>query len=234
MFQYIVGRRDEISETVYQQLARYRHTIFVGKLGWRLPNVVEGATVEEDEFDTESTIYVVALFSDAADDDRKIVGCARLLPTTRPYLLGSVFPALLDGRPIPCSDKIWEVSRFAISHTSFHEARQLCSRISQVVTNNHAEYIVGVLSCGTERCLTRLGVPVERLCEPRDYDGQRIVAFQADNRHGLAPIAESIQRRTVRPTRWAPPAAHEVPPELSLSIASARSASERVEHASPF
>jgi acyl homoserine lactone synthase len=186
MIQYIVGRRRELSEPIYERLTRYRYSIFVRKLGWTLPNLTVGANVEEDEFDTESTIYIVAQLSDG-----EIVGCARLLPTTRPYLLGSVFPALLDGRPVPCSDEIWEISRFAISHnnpTGLRAARQLCSQISQVVTEKRAETVVGVLSRGMERCLTRVGVRLERLGEPRQYDGQRILAFQADVRLGLAPM----------------------------------------------
>jgi acyl homoserine lactone synthase len=213
MLQYIVGCRHEISEPIYQQLTHYRHAIFVRKLGWSLPNLAAGANTEEDEFDTESTIYIVMQLADGT-----IVGCARLLPTTRPYLLGSVFPTLLDGRAIPCSEKIWEISRFAVSHgdsSGLNSARQLCSRISQVVLKKHGECVVGVLSCAVERCLERLGVRLKRWGEPRQYDGQRIVAFHADARHGLAPIAHASAIRNARLVPLAPRASHEVHSNLS-------------------
>ena len=52
-------------------------------------------------------VYVVG------EEAGRVVGCARLLPTTRPYLLGEVCPQLLNGMPPPSSPEIWELSRFA-------------------------------------------------------------------------------------------------------------------------
>ncbi|MBL8509853.1 MAG: GNAT family N-acetyltransferase, partial [Chitinimonas sp.] len=86
-------------------LARYRHRVFVEKLGWQL-KCQDG--LEFDQFDRPDTLYVVA-----QDQDDQVVGGARLLPTTRPYLLGEIFPQLLNGQPVPNSSDIWELSRFA-------------------------------------------------------------------------------------------------------------------------
>jgi N-acyl-L-homoserine lactone synthetase len=53
------------------------------------------------------------------DDEDRIQGCVRLLPTTGPTMLRDTFPLLLDGQPAPASDTIWESSRFGVD---------LCSR----------------------------------------------------------------------------------------------------------
>src|SRR5215469_16040477 len=88
-------------------LAHYRHRIFVEQLGWKLPSADEG--FERDQYDRDDTVYVVA-----HDDSGSICGCARLLPTTRPYLLQELFPFLLaDGVAPPESPLVWELSRFA-------------------------------------------------------------------------------------------------------------------------
>ena len=52
------------------------------------------------------TVYVIAV-----DHTDRIRGSARLLPTDQPYLLGEVFPSLLECEP-PSSREVWEMSRF--------------------------------------------------------------------------------------------------------------------------
>ena len=79
--------------------------VFVERFGWAL-HTKNG--MESDQFDRQDTVYVVA-----QDDRGHVSGCARLLPTTRPYLLGEAFPQLLNGLAPPCSPDVWELSRFA-------------------------------------------------------------------------------------------------------------------------
>ncbi len=84
-----------LPEAVDAALAHYRHQIFVGQLGWQLP--MADGRFERDQYDRDDTVYVVA-----RDADGAICGCARLLPTTRPYLLKDVFaPLLMRGVPAP-------------------------------------------------------------------------------------------------------------------------------------
>src|SRR5690606_14870461 len=64
--------------------------------------------IEQDQFDRPDTVYVIAV-----SDKGNVIGCARLLPTEKPYLLGEVFPALLNGLEPPASPEVWELSRFA-------------------------------------------------------------------------------------------------------------------------
>ncbi len=80
----IAGFQNNFSEGLYTKFKSYRYRVFVEYLGWELncPN-----NEELDQFDKVDTAYVVA-----QDRESNIIGCARLLPTTQPYLLGNISP----------------------------------------------------------------------------------------------------------------------------------------------
>jgi len=101
---YLSGRYDQLTTVKRQRLAQYRYQVFVERLGWQLSTPDD---FEFDQFDHSGTHYIVA-----QEEDGNIKGCARLLPTTQPYLLSEVFTALLGDQPAPCGDDIWELSRF--------------------------------------------------------------------------------------------------------------------------
>ena len=82
----------------------YRKKIFVDSLKWDIP-VVEGK-YEIDQFDNEDAVYLLAL-----DPKKEIhLGSVRLLPSSKPHLLGDVFPMLCD-QGVPRGDDIWEITR---------------------------------------------------------------------------------------------------------------------------
>jgi len=62
--------------------------------------------MEHDEFDTPSAQYLLWL-----DDAGKTRGVARLLPTTQPYMIQTLWPDLLGEQP-PMSGCVWEATRF--------------------------------------------------------------------------------------------------------------------------
>src|SRR5437899_5467935 len=105
IIEIITGTADSLPEGMLVVLARYRHRVFVERMGWKLPSMHR---MELDQFDRADTHYVVAL-----KPTGELVGTGRLLPTDRPYLLGEVFPQLLGSTPPPNSPDVWELSRFA-------------------------------------------------------------------------------------------------------------------------
>ncbi|WP_353326589.1 acyl-homoserine-lactone synthase [Chitiniphilus shinanonensis] len=160
-------------------MARYRHRVFIEKLGWNLP--CEHA-LEYDQFDRADTLYVLA-----RDDDGQIVGTARLLPTTRPYLLADVFPELLNGMPAPASPEVWELSRFAamdFSQADCGPLSQVSSRVAVALLNatlacageHGARRVVSVSPLGVERLLRKAGFCAHRLGPPVCVDGSPIFA----------------------------------------------------------
>jgi len=78
--QLLTGSHVELPIETFSRLSTYRYEVFCKKLGWQL-NVT--GDEETDQFDRADTLYVVA-----KNDLGNICGCARLLPTTKPYLLG--------------------------------------------------------------------------------------------------------------------------------------------------
>ncbi|HEY1604299.1 MAG TPA: acyl-homoserine-lactone synthase [Allosphingosinicella sp.] len=83
-----------------------RKQVFVDRLGWSLP--ARGSWLEVDQFDNDFAVYLLAL---AGDRHR---GSVRLLPSTGPNMLESLFPELCpDGAP--AGDDIWEISRLVTS-----------------------------------------------------------------------------------------------------------------------
>jgi acyl homoserine lactone synthase len=175
--QTITGTAHEFSPEFEIAVAAYRHRIFIEKLGWPLP--VENG-LERDQFDRPDTVYVVA-----RDRAGVICGCARLLPTTRPYLLGEVFPNLLGGQPVPSEAAVWELSRFAAATpdsygTSAAEAaintRTLLAAAVSGAATQGAERLITVSPLGIERLLQRMGVHAHRAGPPAYADGKPIFA----------------------------------------------------------
>ncbi len=166
----IAGLQTELPRGLYSALSAYRHEVFVGGLGWEL-DVRDG--YEQDQFDRADTIYVVA-----RNQDGRITGCARLLPTTRPYLLGEVFPELLNGLRPPSSPDVWELSRFAAvdlasascsrrSQMSSPEAVGLLQRAIQTAAQLGAKRLITVSPIGIERLLRSAGFHAHRAGPPK-------------------------------------------------------------------
>ena len=163
--QFLAGTTSDLSRQVVHELARYRFRVFVERLGWQLPCE---PGIEFDGFDRPDTVYVMA-----RSEPGQIVGCARLLPTTAPYLLSHVFPELLKGCALPCSPQVWELSRFAAMDleddatsnfgiTSSSAAVALLRASMRVAYERGASELVTVSPLGIERLLRRAGFEARR------------------------------------------------------------------------
>ena len=151
----IAAVADRLPGDLFNRVSHYRHKVFVEKLGWNLQTRND---LELDQFDRPDTIYVVS-----QDDDGQVNGCARLLPTDRPYLLGAVFPELLNGLPPPCSPEVWEISRFAavdFKQQASVAARQISSPITIKLLQ---ESIACAVAHGAKRLITVSPIGIERL-----------------------------------------------------------------------
>ena len=173
------GCSAELRPPLMTRLARYRHRVFVETLGWQLQC---RDALEWDQFDREDTLYVIA--QNAVGD---VIGTARLLPTTRPYLLSEVFPVLLNGAAPPQSPTVWELSRFAavdFGGTTGSALNQFSSPIttgllraaSRCAMAQGAQRMVTVSPLGVERLLRRTGFQSHRLGPPMVVNQQPLFA----------------------------------------------------------
>jgi acyl homoserine lactone synthase len=175
----ISGAVAGLPEGYYGRVAHYRHRVFVEQLGWRL-EARDGA--EADQFDRADTVYVMV-----EDEAGNIAGCARLLQTTRPYLLAEVFPQLLNGLAPPSDPTVWELSRFAamdfnaraatpLAQFSSSATAQLMRAAVACAAGHGAQRLITVSPVGIERLIRRLGLQAHRAGPPMIIDGHAIFA----------------------------------------------------------
>jgi len=173
------GKPASLGPGLMEALARYRHRVFIDKLGWKL---MANEGLELDQFDRDDTLYVVA-HTHAGD----VVGTARLLPTERPYLLGEIFPQLMAGAELPCDREVWELSRFAatdlsapresaLSQFSSPIAVALLGYALRVAASHGVQRLITVSPLGVERLLRREGFAARRAAPPLVIDGHEVFA----------------------------------------------------------
>ncbi|HET7575633.1 MAG TPA: acyl-homoserine-lactone synthase [Sphingomicrobium sp.] len=101
------GCLEPCSDRTLRAMFEDRKSVFVDLLKWDLP-VLHGR-FELDDFDDSRATYVII-----ADGDGDHLGSARLLPTTRPHILDSLF-AHLCAAPAPIGSQVFEITRFCLS-----------------------------------------------------------------------------------------------------------------------
>lgn len=180
--QFFAGTAKEWPAHIYPEFLRYRHRIFVEKLGWNLPGH-DG--MEFDQFDREDTIHIAA-----CNRVGEINAYSRLLPTLKPYLLAEVFPQLMDGRCLPRRRDTWELSRFtardpymiapAARKSLFFSLRSielLCHSVA-VAASQGAKNLLFVACPGMVTLVERANFDVQAMGPAKIIDGHRILAAQ--------------------------------------------------------
>ncbi|WP_416457053.1 acyl-homoserine-lactone synthase [Pseudomonas sp. LFS022] len=181
LMQTFVHEAGRLPAHIAAELGSYRYRVFVEQLGWQLPS--EDEKFERDQYDRDDTVYVLG-----RDANGEICGCARLLPTTRPYLLQEVFPHLLaDEHPAPRSAHVWELSRFAATPEEGADAgslawsvRPMLAAAVECAARRGARQLIGVTFCSIERLFRRIGVHAHRAGAPVSIDGRMVVACWID------------------------------------------------------
>lgn len=175
MIRFIVGTRAVLGDT-YRLMGEFRYDVFVDELRWNLPGVNHDARIEVDSFDTDETVYVVAV-----SGEDLVVGCARLLPTVAPHLLGNVFSRLLPVGTCPRSPDVWELSRLAVRNRGISPAdpdlaQKIFVNAVEVAASYGASTVVGVVSVSMERFYRRSGFLLRRIGRTEVVEGCFVTA----------------------------------------------------------
>jgi N-acyl-L-homoserine lactone synthetase len=101
------GGLEQCGDRTLRAMFEDRKSVFVDLLKWDVP-VLDGR-FELDQFDDGNATYLII-----ADEDGDHLGSARLLPTDRPHILGSMF-AHLCAAPPPTGPAVAEITRFCLS-----------------------------------------------------------------------------------------------------------------------
>lgn len=160
---FIEADEARVGASLINDVYRLRSEIFSRRLGWEV-NSENG--LEKDEFDALEVSHIAL-----TDNQKKVVGCWRALPTKGPYMLGTVFPQLLRGERLPQDADVWEISRFGVSKdhdtknpgmVSENTARLVKSFYDFASLKAIKSYVL-VTTVACERILRLLGVKTRRM-----------------------------------------------------------------------
>ena len=167
-----------------------RKQVFVDRLGWRLP--AKGSWLEVDQFDDDYAIYLLA-----RSPEGRHRGSVRLLPSSRPHMLSSLFSHLCPGG-VPDGDDCWEISRLvtapadAVGTTVLRVHRLLALALVEFAETNAIRRYTLVADAHRVPVLLSVGWPVVPLGLPTWVNGEQLQALQIDLRPGTL---EDMRRR---------------------------------------
>lgn len=171
-----IGMRQEFDNELINEMYRLRARVFQGRLGWEIPTI---AGMEIDGYDALGPYYMLI-----QDEDGRLRGCWRLMPTEGPNMLKDTFPQLLHGAQAPGGRHIWELSRWAIEtrgeEQSFGFTDMTIRAIQEVMRFAQRMGItryVTVTTTPIERMLRRAGLDISRLGAPLQIGVERAVAL---------------------------------------------------------
>lgn len=170
----IHGTADDIHRRTLDTMFEDRKRLFVDLLRWDVP-VVDGR-FEIDQFDDSHATYLIA-----TDMRGTHAGSLRLLPSTRPHILGHLFPCLCDSS-VPVGPAVLEITRLCLP-ARFHTAERLRIRNRLIsALADHAlevgiEVLTGVVSARFRTEVLAMGWRADALGRPQRIGAQTLGAF---------------------------------------------------------
>ncbi len=142
---------------------RLRTRVFKDRLGWDVSVTEDG--LEVDQFDLPETVYMLAL-----DDNKRVIGNWRLLPTSGPTMIRDVWPEFLESNPMPSDPNVWETSRFAVNSLQ-GESEEGLAQVNKATQELFCGLTELCILCGIRQIYTLYDMRIARLlkrlnCEP--------------------------------------------------------------------
>jgi N-acyl-L-homoserine lactone synthetase len=171
------GMEGSLGNPTLRDMFEARKRVFVDLLKWDVP-VLEGR-FELDQFDDEHAVYLVV-----ADPDGAHLGSARLLETTRPHILDTLFPELCAGAP-PRGPRILEITRFCLDRKLPARARLMvrnrlvCALVDYALETGLTGF-TGVAEMGWLQQILAFGWRCRPLGLPRTIGGRMLGALSIE------------------------------------------------------
>lgn len=170
-----------------------RKRVFVDLLHWDVP-VVAGR-YEIDQFDDDQALYVIV--SDGAGQHQ---ASARLLATTRPHILDSLFPQLCVA-PSPRGPDTLEITRFCLDRSLPAAARRkardrLIAALADFALANGIRRYVGVAELSWLQQIVSFGWRCRPLGFPLKTAGRTVAALEISidaETHGMLATHGIVQ-----------------------------------------
>ncbi len=174
----IVNQSNRAQEHVaLRSMFEARKQVFVDMLKWDVP--VLAGRFEVDQFDDGAATYLIV-----TDNQRRHLASARLLATTRPALLDSLYPELCEGA-VPRGRDIIEITRFCLSPgigaRRRREARdRLLIGLVEFARANAVRIYTGVAEWDWFCQIRTFGWACRALGAPRECDGRLLTALRIE------------------------------------------------------
>lgn len=152
-----------------------RKSVFVDLLKWDVP--VRDGCHEIDQFDDVHACYLILL-----GDDGRHLASTRLLPTTRPHILDSLFADLCEHTP-PRGPDIFEITRFCLDRSlRANERRTVRNQLVTALVAHAQERGVatytGVAEMGWFQQIVNFGWRCRPLGQPVRHDSTMLGAIE--------------------------------------------------------
>lgn len=172
---HIVEKHDEpANRRLLETMFADRKAQFVDFFEWDVP-VVDGR-FEIDQFDGAHAVYIIAAGLDGSHE-----ASMRMLPSTRPHLLGTLFANLCPGG-VPVGETTWESTRLCLPRRHGAARRlelrnQLISAMVDFALERGIDRITGVIPEGFRKLVLAMGWRAEPLGPATRIPGGPIGAF---------------------------------------------------------
>jgi len=196
-----------ISDVAFRSMFAARKSVFIDLLKWDLP-VLEGR-YEIDQFDDAHARYLII-----TDLDHQHLASARLLPTTRPHILDSIFPALCEGEP-PQGPAVWEITRFCLDRRLRSAERrqvrdQLVTALAAHALETGIDTYTGVAEMGWLQQILSFGWDCRAIGEPLRSGGSLLGALEIT-------ITPNTPVELAAGGVWSPLSIHEMPARSAVN-----------------
>jgi acyl-homoserine lactone synthase len=174
----VTDSNSKAHSALIEKCYHFRHSFFVDGLKWEALRRPDGRDI--DQFDLPGIVHIIGV------DQGQVFSYSRLLPTTRPHLLDTIYPQMLEGNPEPVGETIWEWTRCAVDPKR-REGRKAADPATTGMTLGVIEACVtlGIEALHVQThpmLLTRLmelGFKCKPLALPSQLEGQDVVPFLA-------------------------------------------------------
>ena len=178
MIKIIPGEWRDRYPRLIDEMHKLRRNVFHDRLRWQVTVINRW---EIDGYDALNPLYVVAL-----DEDERVIGGLRLLPTTGFNMLNDTFSELLPDGERFVSPLIWESSRFTVRITGdlrtdakvvSRTTAELLMALNEIGRAAALTHLVTVCDQAMYRLMSRCGLAGDLLSEPRLIGGVKTYAL---------------------------------------------------------
>ncbi len=170
-------------EPLREKMHRLRYDMFKERYNWDIPHINK---LEIDQYDRQCVDphYLIAL-----DDQRNVIGTARLISTERPYMIKDIFPHIMAPKQPPQTHKIWEGNRIAVAQNAgdYYTSQGQCTgallmACCEFAISHGVDEMIGTYTLAVCRLLKMLGTtPKWQTASYRLDDGKcRIVSIETN------------------------------------------------------